>query len=611
MKLVAGVDIGNSSTEVCLAEVYDNGRLKFISSSLVETTGIKGTVNNVEGIISGIELALKKGSRIISELKEIRINEAAPVIGDTAMETITETIITESTMIGHNPSTPGGVGLGVGEIISLKQLKQLLNDSDESINYEEKYIVLAPQDYDYGTIAKYINEGFNKGIKITAAMLQKDEGVLVSNRLIKTIPIVDEIKFIEKVQLNTMGAVEVAESGYTIKTLSNPYGIATIFSLNAEETKNIVPVAKSLIGIRSAVVIKTPKGQVKEKVIPAGTIYLKAKNQTEQVNLDEGAEKIMDALVNLEELDDVDGEAGTNIGGMISNVKNTMAELTNIDIREAKIKDLLAIDTFLPVKVNGALAGETFLEKAVAVAAMVKTDRLPMLSISAKLEKQLGIKVKIAGVEAVMAIMGAMTTPGMKLPLAILDLGGGSTDAALSDEKGIVKSIHLAGAGELVTMLINSELDLKDRNLAEEIKKNPVAKVESLFHIRMENREIKFFEKPLDAKYFGRNVVIGNELLPIYKEISMEKIIEVRRSAKERIFVKNAIRALSIIAPMNNIRNISSVVIVGGSALDFEISDMILKELSKFKIVAGRGNIRAEEGPRNAVATGLVISSVL
>lgn len=30
------------------------------------------------------------------------------------METITETIITESTMIGHNPNTPGGVGIGVG-----------------------------------------------------------------------------------------------------------------------------------------------------------------------------------------------------------------------------------------------------------------------------------------------------------------------------------------------------------------------------------------------------------------------------------------------------------------------------------------------------------------
>ena len=31
------------------------------------------------------------------------------------METITETIITESTMIGHNPNTPGGEGVGVGD----------------------------------------------------------------------------------------------------------------------------------------------------------------------------------------------------------------------------------------------------------------------------------------------------------------------------------------------------------------------------------------------------------------------------------------------------------------------------------------------------------------
>lgn len=38
------------------------------------------------------------------------------------METITETIITESTMIGHNPKTPGGVGLGVGLTITPQEL---------------------------------------------------------------------------------------------------------------------------------------------------------------------------------------------------------------------------------------------------------------------------------------------------------------------------------------------------------------------------------------------------------------------------------------------------------------------------------------------------------
>ena len=51
------------------------------------------------------------------DLNLVLLNEATPVIGDVAMETITEMVITESAMIGHNPSTPGGVGLGRGTTI--------------------------------------------------------------------------------------------------------------------------------------------------------------------------------------------------------------------------------------------------------------------------------------------------------------------------------------------------------------------------------------------------------------------------------------------------------------------------------------------------------------
>ena len=52
---------------------------------------------------------------------------------------------------------------------------------------------------------------------------------------------------------------------------------------------------------------------------------------------------------------------------------------------------------------------------------------------------------------------------------AVLDLGGGSTDAAVADG-GEVRSVHLAGAGDLVTRLIGSELGLEDRELAEQVR---------------------------------------------------------------------------------------------------------------------------------------------
>lgn len=110
MRYIAGIDIGNSSTEVALAKVSEEGHLTILTSSLAETTGIKGTLRNVFGIEEALSRAATQAGISVSDISLIRINEATPVIGDVAMETITETIITESTMIGHNPKTPGGVG---------------------------------------------------------------------------------------------------------------------------------------------------------------------------------------------------------------------------------------------------------------------------------------------------------------------------------------------------------------------------------------------------------------------------------------------------------------------------------------------------------------------
>ncbi|MCS5968573.1 hypothetical protein LNP26_15710 [Klebsiella variicola subsp. variicola] len=98
-------------------------------SALAETTGIKGTLRNVFGIQEALTQAAKAAGIQVSDISLIRINEATPVIGDVAMETITETIITESTMIGHNPKTPGGVGLGVGITITPEALLSCAADT--------------------------------------------------------------------------------------------------------------------------------------------------------------------------------------------------------------------------------------------------------------------------------------------------------------------------------------------------------------------------------------------------------------------------------------------------------------------------------------------------
>ncbi|EAR9142090.1 propanediol dehydratase reactivase alpha subunit PduG [Salmonella enterica subsp. enterica serovar Oranienburg] len=601
MRYIAGIDIGNSSTEVALARQDETGALTITHSALAETTGIKGTLRNVFGIQEALALVAKRAGINVSDISLIRINEATPVIGDVAMETITETIITESTMIGHNPKTPGGVGLGVGITITPEEL--LTRPADSS------YILVVSSAFDFADIANVINASMRAGYQITGVILQRDDGVLVSNRLEKSLPIVDEVLYIDRIPLGMLAAIEVAVPGKVIETLSNPYGIATVFNLNADETKNIVPMARALIGNRSAVVVKTPSGDVKARAIPAGNLELQAQGRTVRVDVAAGAEAIMKAVDGCGKLDNVTGEAGTNIGGMLEHVRQTMAELTNKPSSEIFIQDLLAVDTSVPVSVTGGLAGEFSLEQAVGIASMVKSDRLQMAMIAREIEQKLNIDVQIGGAEAEAAILGALTTPGTTRPLAILDLGAGSTDASIINPKGEIIATHLAGAGDMVTMIIARELGLEDRYLAEEIKKYPLAKVESLFHLRHEDGSVQFFPTPLPPAVFARVCVVKpDELVPLPGDLVLEKVRAIRRSAKERVFVTNALRALRQVSPTGNIHDIPFVVLVGGSSLDFEVPQLVTDALAHYRLVAGRGNIRGSEGPRNAVATGLILS---
>jgi diol dehydratase reactivase alpha subunit len=433
---------------------------------------------------------------------------------------------------------------------------------------------------------------------------------LINNRLEHKIPIVDEVGMIDKVPIGMICAVEVATMGGVVEVLSNPYGIATLFRLTSDETKQVVPIARALIGNRSAVVIKTPEGDVKERRIPAGSIEIIGTKKKVIVGVDEGADKMMEAVNSVDVIEDIKGEPGTNAGGMLEKVRQVMSSLTNQHPKEIKIQDLLAVDTFNPQQVKGGIANEYSMESAVGIAAMVKADRLQMEMIAEELTDRLKIPVYVGGVEADMAIKGALTTPGTDKPLAIVDMGAGSTDASIINKEGQVKLVHLAGAGNMVTLLIQSELGLEDFNTAEDIKKYPLAKVESMFHIRHEDGTVQFFEEPLDPNVFAKVVLVkeGGELIPLEGFDSMDKIKLIRTNAKRKVFVTNALRSLAKVSPSGNVRDIEFVVLVGGSALDFEIPTLVTDALSQYNIVAGRGNIRGCEGPRNAVATGLAMS---
>lgn len=610
-RTVVGVDIGNSTTEASLARIGEDGSVEYVGAALTRTTGIKGTVKNVDGVAKAVTWALDGAGIRAADLDLILLNEATPVISGLAMETITETIITESTMIGHDPRTPGGRGLGVGVIVDFEALADATPGTS--------VIVVVPKGVDFDDTAAAINAAGARGVEVTGAILGNDDAVLVANRLNVKIPIVDEVSRIEAVPRGMTAAVEVAGPGQSIRTLSNAYGLATIFGLDSDQTKVVSPVARALTGNRSAVVVRTPSGDVADRTIPAGSLGLIGARKNATVDVSLGAADIMAEVERVGPLVDVIGEAGTNTGGMIANVRQSMADLSNHDLADVRIQDLLAIDTLVPQEVRGGVAGEVALENAVALAAMVRTRESGMQAVADAVAGHLRnagaekVEVVVGGVEAEMAVLGALTTPGTDKPLVVLDLGGGSTDAAAIETSGRSDATHLAGAGDLVTKLIDAELGLDNLELAEEIKRCPLGKAESFFHVRLENGTVQFFEKPLPATAFARVVTLGESegvMNPIPTRHSLERIRSVRRTAKQRVFVVNALRALRSIAPNGDLRQIGFVVLLGGCALDFEIPELIADAVAPFGIVCGTGNVRGTEGPRNAVASGLVAAYV-
>ena len=602
-RVIVGLDIGNSTTEAIILKKWKSDKrseYRYLAGAMTTTTGVKGTPDNVKGCMAALDEALKTAGLSYQDVSQIRLNQAAPVISDLSMDTVSETTVIGSAMIGHNPDTPGGEGLAVGKTVPIHQLSSATGD----------VVVIIDKHVSYFQAADWIKQA-PPAAHVVAVICQKDDGVLIANRLHTVIPVVDEVAHIEKIEMGVPAAVEVARNGESIKTLSNPYGLAGLFGLTPKETKEAIPVARSLIGCRSGVVIRAEGASVSVNKIQAGYVDIQGKNSHARLDVNAGADAIMKAIAHVGEIKDIYGEQGTNVGALLSRVKNSMTQLTGQHPDELNIVDMLAADTFSSVEVAGGLAGESAMENVVMLAAMVQTSRLPMKAIADEVSRLTGIYVLVAGREAEMALTGAQTTPGAGLPLAILDLGGGSTDAALIDENSQVTAIHHAGAGEMVTRIIDLELDLHDRDTAELIKKFPLAKVEGLLFLRFEDGSVKFVSEPLPPELFARVVIVTDDtLVPIRssKRLSIDRIALVRREAKKKVFLTNAERALREVAPDHDMRKIGSVALVGGSSQDFEIADLLAEHLMAYRITTGRANLLGFLKPHSAVALGLALS---
>jgi len=600
--IVAGLDIGNQTTEVAIALVEPGQAPCFLAHAITRTTGIKGTVSTIPGARVALIQAAERAGISISRIDLIRINEGAPVVAGVAMQAITQTTLTDSTLIGHNPESPGGAGLGVGRTAAVTELH-----GDESL------IAIVDGSVPFESAAMFIRIARDAGVPVVGAIVQSNDGVLISNRIGEpAIPVVDEVTAIDRVPFGQLAAVEVAPVGTMIQTLCNPYGLATLFHLDAVQTSRIAPAARALTGLRSAVIIRTPEDQVEERTIEPGSLTLIGKRGRRAVDIRAGAAAIARELTRVAPLHNVLPEAGTAVGAMFGTLRADLSAATGLQGSEFHVADLFPSDLSVFQPVVGGLSNEVIAERAVALAAMVETESSLIDALANTISVELHIPVLAGGREADAGIRGALTTPGTGFPLCVLDLGSGSTNAARIDSHGEIARVHLAGGGSMVNLLLGEELGIDDPDWREHLKRLRVARVDSLFSIRHEDGFVAFLPDAVSLDLFGRTVLLHPEgMRAVPGNPAVDRIVETRRRAKKSVFGVNAERALHMLAPGGNPRFLSFVVLIGGSALDFELPAMLAEQLSEYGVVTGTANVRGEHGPRNAVATGLIFEPVM
>ena len=256
--------------------------------------------------------------------------------------------------------------------------------------------------------------------------------------------------------------------------------------------------------------------------------------------------------------------------------------------------DLWAVD-LAEVADTSAIRPRSVNERAISCATLADTTGDPTDVPARILSEQLGLPVFLASSEATAARIGALSTPAANPDALVLDLGGGTIDAASSSDHSIV----VAGAGDLLTAAVAHLLNIP-RGAAEWVKREPSARLEGPHVLVGEDGVRRFVDVPVTADAVGSLVVPGPAgLLPFNGHLAPGEWRMLRQQLKRAVISRNIKRATS------GIDTARDAILVGGPAGDTELLSMAVRALPG--CTPGRADVAGQLGHRWAVAYGLTL----
>ncbi len=553
MTLIAGIDVGNATTEIVIADISTSPPTP-VAWDRAATRGRKGSAGAMTAAIDllhRIERSASVRADVVVLAPQRPVDTATTLVAEPAPDT------GRLALLGAGRATPAGEGSGVGRPVPV---------SADPATVVGPVVLVASDPLGYRATSQRVQLWIDTGADVVGVLLAGDEAVLVSRRLATDVPVLDQVDTALALGARLV-AVEVASPGRPARRLSDAVHLASVLGLEPDEHHHAEAVARA---VRGAVDIAVALLDGPAPRRPAGPVSW--------VQTVDGARH-----------DLVGAVADPRVWGDVRRIALPDARGT---VHESDVEDVWAVDLTSLAQEAVVRPGSVH-ERSVALATL-SASAASLDDLAELAGRGTGRPVTTVPSEAAAARAGALTTPACSPDATVLDVGGGTVDVVLADGS----ARELAGAGDLVTAATSALLDIA-RGQAEWVKRGPCARVDGPHVLVGEDGIRRFLDTPAAAGSVGWLVVPGPAgSLPFDRRLSPPEWRAMRLRLKRAVLGDNVARG--------GAGGVSGdVIVVGGPAGDDEVLDCVARALPG--AVPGRGDVAGRLGHRWAVAYGLVV----
>ena len=549
MELVAGIDIGNSTTEIVIADGVTP-----VAWDRRPTRGIKGSEASVQAAASLLKIMEREQKLVVAKVVVAPWNPVT-TLTSTIHEPLPETGNIRIVKTSHNSV--------VGDDWAIGEPWLITND----FQLDTPVIALVPTGFGFGKAATTINSAISAGAEVRGVIVADDEAVLIAKRITTSIPVVDGAD-LDSAEKALQLFLEVRPQGSSVKTATDVWALRSALSLTDDDVVHLNSITRWVRNDRTVVLGVFSDSHDAQEVTSGRLTWI-----------DGTTCELFDAIPRF---------LNSNVG----------------DVSQVEILDKVSTADVWAFDITAALTekglrniGHT---RDLAIAQLAKSTTKQEIDLELIFE----VPVSIARSEASAAALGAFTTPGLARDALILDIGGGTIDV-IDGNQVTGDEMSAAGAGELLTAAVAHALTIS-RGAADWIKRGPAQRLESP-HVLLGEDGSKAFvddDRPYPATAMGSLVTPGPAgYLTFGQNVQPAEWRIMRQSLKRSAIGENVARLLRSFNAASDSPKVQDVVIVGGPAAD----DELIPILSQVKGIGGlgRGNVAGILGHRFAVAYGL------